>query len=507
MYFAYRGISVLVLAPLMALFASLFDPGAPLLATYTQVFMPALGRYLLQYFPVFLLGSIFGKLMSDSGAAAVIGKFVAKQMRAERGLLAVVLACGLLTYGEVSLFVVAFCVYPVAASLFKEGDIPRRLIPGAIALGSFTFSMTGLPGTPAIQNAIPMPYFGTTAFAAPGLGLVGAVVMFGLGYSWLHRRSVAARAGGEGYGAAGDRTVTGSSPQSPDATFPVFLKALTPLAMVVALNWALSKWILPGLDHAYLAEERFGGVSPESVVGLWALISAIFAAIVLHLFLYRKQLKDAVRSVNEGTMGSLLPIFNTASEVGYGAVIASLSSFIIIKESVLGLAPQYPLVSEAISINILAGVTGSASGGLSIALEALAENYLQLAASAGISPDLLHRVASMASGGFDTLPHNGAVITLLTICGLTHRQSYVDIGVVSVAGVGGRSVRGDVRGCLDGFAFWELLADCCFSVPSSHAKRNRNTRVRVSQRHLVTRTVGRYGRLSARQQHGEYSLV
>lgn len=434
MYFAYRGISVLVLAPLMALFACLFDVGAPLLASYTQVFMPALGRYLLQYFPVFLLGSIFGKLMSDSGAAAVIGKFVATRMGAERGLLAVVLACALLTYGGVSLFVVAFCVYPVAVTLFKEGETPRRLIPGAIALGSFTFTMSALPGTPAIQNAIPMPHFGTTAFAAPGLGVVGAVIMFAVGYLWLDRRFRDARRRGEGYGAVGDTVAADGPPRALAATGSAFLKAMTPLAMVVALNLTLSKWILPGIDHSYLEESRFGGVTTESVLGLWALISAIFAAILLHLAIYRRQLVHPVRSVNEGALGSLLPIFNTASEVGYGAVIASLASFIVIRDSVLGLAPGYPLVSEAISINILAGITGSASGGLSIALDALGASYVELAAAAGISTELLHRVASMASGGFDTLPHNGAVITLLAICGLTHRQSYLDIAVVAVAG-------------------------------------------------------------------------
>ena len=182
------------------------------------------------------------------------------------------------------------------------------------------------------------------------------------------------------------------------------------------------------------ADARFGGVSPESVLGLWALIAAIFAATLLHLIIYRRQLGDWVQSVNRGTMGSLLPIFNTASEVGYGATIASLSSFVLMKDSVLGLARDYPLVSEAVSINILAGITGSASGGLSIALDSLAESYLQLANQAGISPELLHRVASMASGGFDTLPHNGAVITLLTICGLTHRTSYLDIAMVAVVG-------------------------------------------------------------------------
>lgn len=188
------------------------------------------------------------------------------------------------------------------------------------------------------------------------------------------------------------------------------------------------------MDTSYLADTKFGAVNSESVLGLWALITAIFVAILLHLFIYRNQLKNWVRSVNDGTMGSLLPIFNTASEVGYGATIVSLSSFAIIKDSVLSIAPKYPLVSEAISINVLAGITGSASGGLSIALEALSQSYLQLAQQTGISPDLLHRVASMACGGFDTLPHNGAVITLLTICGLTHRKSYLDIAMVAVAG-------------------------------------------------------------------------
>ena len=436
MYFAYRGINVLVLAPVMALLACLFHADAPLLASYTQVFMPALGGYLLQYFPVFLLGSIFGRLMSDSGAAAVIGRFVAFRLGAERGVLAVVLACAVLTYGGVSLFVVAFSVYPIAAELFRAGQIPKRLIPAAIALGSFTFTMSALPGTPSIQNAIPMPFFGTTAFAAPLLGVIGAVVMFGAGYLWLDGRARRAQRRGEGYGEPPDDGETageaGEARRVPPA--PAFVKAVTPLVMVLLINLALSRWVFPAMDLGYLAETRFGATNPAAVIGLWSLIAAIFGAILLHLILYRRQLRSPVAAINEGTFGSMLPIFNTASEVGYGATIAALSSFARIRDSLLGLAPSYPLVSEALSINVLAGITGSASGGMSIALEALAESYLQLADAAGVSPELLHRVATMASGGFDTLPHNGAVITLLTICGLNHRRSYPDIAVVSVAG-------------------------------------------------------------------------
>ena len=426
MYFAYRGINVLILAPLMALFACLFHSSTPYLATYTQIFMPALGSYLLKYFPIFLLGSIFGKLMNDSGAAGIIGNFIAGKLGSERGLLAVVLACGLLTYGGVSLFVVAFCMFPIANSLFQNGNIPKRLIPGAIALGSFTFTMTALPGTPAIQNAIPMPYFGTTAFAAPGLGVIGALIMFTLGMLWLDRRVKKAHLKGEGFGEIFEKQeitrVSGIQ----------FLKAISPLIIVVILNYIFSKILLPGFEYNYLSLEQYGSTTSSKLIGLWSLIISLTISVVILIIIFKDKLKNVVESLNAGTFGSLLPIFNTASEVGYGATIASLSSFALIKDSVLGITPNYPLISEAISINILAGITGSASGGLSIALEALASNYLELAKAANISPELLHRVASMACGGFDTLPHNGAVITLLTICGLTHKKSYFDIGMVAV---------------------------------------------------------------------------
>ncbi|MDC5278263.1 GntP family permease, partial [Acinetobacter baumannii] len=143
-------------------------------------------------------------------------------------------------------------------------------------------------------------------------------------------------------------------------------------------------------------------------------------------------LKDLKGSIQQGVSSSFLPIFNTASEVGYGSVIASLAGFLILRDFLVGLAPNSPLISEAIVINVLAGITGSASGGLSIALHTMGDTYLQLAQQFNISPELMHRVASMASGALDSLPHNGAVITIITLCGLTHKQSYFDMFVVAV---------------------------------------------------------------------------
>lgn len=420
MFLAYRGYNVLILAPLMALLAVLFAGDAALmLPTYTQVFMKSLGGYLIQFFPLFLLGAIFGKLMDDSGSARAIAQGIVTRLGRERAILAIVLACGLLTYGGVSLFVVAFAVYPIGTALFREAGIPKRLLPGAIALGAFTFTMTALPGTPAIQNAIPSPFFGTDAFAAPILGLIGGLIMLGLGSWWLAAQARTLMAAGEGYGShKDDPTEQGGLPVTG------FWLALLPILLVIALNFLMAKQVLPNLDTSYLAKPEFGGLQDaKSVIGIWSIIVALGAAVLLLIGLHWRRWTDLKQSLNDGTFGSMLPILNTASEVGYGTVIASLAGFVVIRDLVLSV-PGNPLVSEAVAVNILAGITGSASGGMSIALKTLGAQYLEMANAAGISPELLHRVAAMASGCMDTLPHNGAVISLLAICKLTHRDSY-----------------------------------------------------------------------------------
>lgn len=429
-FFAYRGVNVLVLAPLCALFATLFAAG-PLLATYTQVFMPALGKYVITYFPLFLLGAIFGKIMDDSGSARAIAHAIVDKLGSQRAILAIVLSCAILTYGGVSLFVVAFAVFPIAAALFREADVPKRLIPGAIALGSFTFTMTALPGTPAIQNAIPNPFFGTNAFAAPGLGIIAGLIMFGGGMAWLtwvHRR---AAANGEGYdngplmqpGKGGTPVATASGSHDSDDQGALktkvatpFVVAIAPILVVIVMNLLLVRVVFPRMDTAYLGEKAYGETTMSAVGGIWAIIVALVVSILLAIGLNWKRLEDAKKSVNQGTMGSLLPIFNTASEVGYGAVIASLPAFSMIRDAVLGISGN-PLVNLAVAVNVLAGITGSASGGMSIALQTLGETFRQQAEQQGISLELMHRITAISSGGFDALPHNGAVITLLAICG------------------------------------------------------------------------------------------
>jgi len=428
MVLAYRGVSMIVLAPLAALVAACCDPHAPLLASYTQVFMPALGRFIAAYFPLFLLGAIFGRLMEESGSSAAIADAVAGLLGPRHAVWAIVIATAVLTYAGVSVFVVVFAVYPLAAALFREAGIPKRFLPGTIACGSFTFAMTALPGSVQMHNLIPMRYFGTGPFAAPLPGLLGAAVMLGLGMAWLGWRVAAARRAGEGYGAdhRNEPAVVA------DRRLPPVAVAVLPIGTVVALAFVFNELVIDGWDTAYLAERRFGATTITAVRGIWATILALLVAISLLVVLHvrgRGRLAASLAAAANATLG---PIFTVASEVGYGATIASLGGFTAISSALLGLWPGNPLVSEAVAVNLLAGITGSASGGLTIALEALGPIYLERGVAAGVAPEMLHRVASLACCGLDTLPHNGAVITLLLVCGLTHRESYADIFVTSV---------------------------------------------------------------------------
>lgn len=430
MFFAYRGISVLILAPIMAAVAILLSGDMVyMMPQYTETFMAALGGYILKFFPIFLLGALFGQLMVDSGAATSISNWIMQKLGHKRAILTVVMACGILTYGGVSLFVVAFAIYPIAKSMFQAADIPKRLIPGAIALGSFTFTMTALPGTPSIQNAIPIPYFGTNVFAAPGIGIISGLVMFGLGAMWLQSRANKAQSKGEGYGVDTQESEKLTDGVTSQGHMPILL-ALLPLLLVIGVNALFTYVIFPSVDFSNL-KDLYPKLDPAKQTGLWSLIIALVVA-CLSLVLFRlgkwNNLKD---TVNKGVLGSMLPIFNTASEVGYGAVVASLAGFVVIRDMVLNVSSN-PLVSEAVAMNILAGITGSSSGGMSIALQTLGADYLAMANAAGISPELLHRIAALAAGCLDTLPHSGAVITLLAICGMTHKQSYGNVAMCTV---------------------------------------------------------------------------
>jgi H+/gluconate symporter-like permease len=429
MFVAYRGYSVILFAPVCALLAVLFTDPAAVPAMFTGVFMDKMVGFVKLYFPVFLLGAVFGKVIELSGFSKAIVAAVIQVIGRERAMLSIVLVCALLTYGGVSLFVVVFAVYPFAAEMFKQGDIPKRLIPGTIALGAFTFTMDSLPGSPQIQNIIPTTFFKTDTWAAPWLGVIGGVFILIVGLSYLEWRRKGAAARGEGYG---EGHINEPEPIAAE-TLPNAFIALLPLVVVGAMNFVLIRAIPHFYGSTY--EVKLAMAKPivtqvSGIQAIWAVEGALLLGILTVLVF---AFKPVAQKFGEGTKaavgGSLLASMNTASEYGFGGVIAALPGFLVIQNALQAI--PNPLVNEAITVTVLAGITGSASGGMSIALAAMADQFIAAAHAANIPLDVFHRVASMASGGMDTLPHNGAVITLLMVTGLTHKTSYEDIFAVT----------------------------------------------------------------------------
>jgi len=403
MYLCFRRWPILVLAPLCGVLVTLIS-GENVLKSLSGPYSTGLANYAKLFFLIFLLGSICGKLMEDTGAAQSIAHTIIKTVGRKGALLAamsVVLIAAILTYGGVVVFVIVFTIAPIALPLFKETDLPWEILPGLLAFGGATFTMSMLPGSPAIQNIIPTRYLGTDAMAGAALGIIATIVTVVLNvlyYSYVIKKY---RQKGMGFAGLGERIYNTrfTDSQIEEKDLPNFWLSLTPLIVIVlALN----------------------------VFKIDIIYSLSIGIILLFIFFW-KRVKDKVGTLATGATNSILPLMNTCAIVGFGTLVAATSGFKLLTDSILAI-PGHPIISLAVATNLLVGLSGSASGGLGIAMEVLAKPYLAL----GLTPEVIHRIAAIASAGMDTLPHNGYVISTLTVAGMTHKEGYVHMFVSSV---------------------------------------------------------------------------
>lgn len=432
-YFALRGMNLFIAGPICAVIVAL-SGDITIFETvgtdnFVKGYMDGFSSFIRAWFFMFLLGSIFGKLMEGTGAADSLAHWVVDKLGRGRAALAVVTACAVLTYGGVSVFIVAFSVYPMALSLFHDANIPHRLIPAALALGSVTFTMTSA-GSPEIQNWIPTKFLGTTPYAAWEVSLVVAIFMAVAGYTWLQLIIKRAQARGEGFGSQmtysaaetaackknmslltekelsklSDRSVTSTC--SLEATeLPHPITGLIPLLMVLATSF---------VTHKTLQEN--------------ALIVALLAGCLTLAAINYKFIRNPSGILSEGTYGALLAIGNTSAVVGFGAVAKLSPAFVMVVDAMTSMEGN-ALIGAAIAITTVAGLTGSASGGQTIALPELAPHYLE----SGVDPEHLHRITAISSGALDSLPHNGYVVTTIrVICGETHKSAYVPVALLTI---------------------------------------------------------------------------
>ena len=394
--------------------------GDSILSVIQNVYLIKAAEYIGKYFPVFLFGAIFAKLMEEGGLAKSIANKIVDLLGAKRAILAVILGCGVLTYGGLSVFVVAFVMYPFGAVLFREAGIPKRLMPTALWTGIFTFAMVALPGTPQTQNIIPTEYFGTTTWSGIVLGLFASVLFFAIGFGYLTYRAKSLMKKGEGYGNYNDQK------SDADGVLPNWCVSLIPLLMVIVLNILLSNPF------------KWEWAKSFQIPSLWAIsISIILASIVAIIIgkerLFKEGEATCRKLINTSAISSGTAIFNVASGYAFGCVLTSVVGFEIISQMLLKLSESgNPLFSAVLATNIMGGITGSASSGMTIALAKFGETWKELALASGISLDALHRIVAVSAIGIDPVPHCGALVTMFAICGLTHKESYFDLVMLMI---------------------------------------------------------------------------
>lgn len=421
--FALRGNSIIVASLICSVVVAAtngLNPLNALMVDYVTEMMAFAGPFFL----LFITGSVFGRMMSESRAALSIALKLGSLLGAERALVVGTLVCALLTYGGVNVFIVIFTVYPLGLGLMRQSNIPKRLFMAASALGAGTFTMTAMPGAPSFQNIIAARISGTSLTAAPVAGLIASAIMLVLGLAYLEWQRRRAELSGDGFVPAPTDVI----PEMPEGTrLPSWIVSSLPMAVILGLiivprilNWFAP--LGPDDDSAYAQIMRLANDNPLP----WTVV-AMSVGTLLGFLLFPRALADMLGIMGRGAESAILPLFNTAVVIGFGGVVKSTPAFTTFSELMLD-SGLNPLISSVISINIMSGIMGSATGALQIFGTTLGPEYLQM----GLDPDVMHRLVAIAAGGLDSLPHSGAIVTTLTIMGLTHRQAYKDTAVVTV---------------------------------------------------------------------------
>ncbi len=406
-YMTMKGINIIISAVLASVIVGLTG-GLNLIEALTENYMGGFTGFFKSWFLIFLLGAIFGKVMEDTKGAKAIAYWVENKFGVKRAVFAVVASCAVMTYGGVSVFIVAFCVYPIALSLFKNANLPHRFIPAALVFGSISFTMTS-PGSPEIQNLIPTEHFGTTPTAGGWIGVLVSLSIMVVGGIILGKMVQRAVRNGETFALPyeepkGNEEIAAAAEEREN--LPNSFIAILPLIIVVGVLNVVAQFIP---THE-------------------AVLVALFVGVVAAWLLMFKYSKTYMGILTKGTENALVAIANTCGVVGFGAVASQVPAFNSIVDTLTNM-PGFEYAGLALAVTIIAGITGSASGGLGIALPILAPIYQ----AQGLDPGAMHRISAFASGGLDSLPHNGYIVTTIQgVCKETHQRAYKPVFMMSV---------------------------------------------------------------------------
>lgn len=426
-FMALRGVNIFIAALVCSLVVALTN-GLLVPKAFLEYFpFGPLGAFTFagKFFILFLCGAIFGKVMATSQAARSIALAITTSLGTKRTLWIGMLVCALLTYGGVVVFVVVFTMYPLGITLMREANLPKRIWCAATSLGAGTFTMTALPGTPSIHNVIAASALGTDLFAGAWIGIFASLVMIAMGMWYVEREWRLARATGEGF-VPNAQDLRMEEMAGAPGVGPHWGMAIVPILVVLGIIMSPRLLMLSGL--VTVGEGSLGQLvafSQQQPI-LWPSLALMIATAVA-ILLFPTLRRNTLRILGQGADDSIMPLLNTAAVIGFGGVVTQTAGFGHFAQWIVSVDLP-PLLSVFASVSVVSGIVGSSSGGLQIFMQTLAPKYLEM----GVEPEILHRISNIAAGGLDSLPHCGAVIATLMIMGLTHKQAYKDIFIITV---------------------------------------------------------------------------
>lgn len=403
---AYKGLGALPLSLIGACIVALTN-GMNLWDALSQFYMGGYAGTYSSYFLLFAFSGLYAKIMDNAGCTTIIGYKMIDWFGKKNVILVSILITAILTYGGVSLFVVIFAVGPIVFMLMKEADLPRSMIPGMIYVGAATFTMTALPGSPQLTNIIPTSYIGTSMTAAPILGIICSIALFVFGFIYIKKETAKRVAAGENW-TFPENYNTKNMEVKDRSLLPAAWKAFVPMIFLIA-------FIIVG--GRFIADAT-----------LLACIAMLLASLIAYILNYDHLKSFSIKKILTDGLGDAIPaIGGLAAVVAFGTVVQNSAAFASIVESVLSLDLS-PYLKGIVSTAVISGVTGSSSGGLRVMYQSMSEFFI----ASGCNLDILHRLTAIAAGSLDSLPHCSGLFLLLAYTGLSHKEGYVPVFVVSV---------------------------------------------------------------------------
>ena len=397
-----KKVPVVYAAAISVIFIALFNR-LPVVSTMTGDYMTGFANFVKSSWLMLLLGAILSKVMDITGAARSIASFIIGKLGVKFAIPAIVIAGGLLTYGGVSAMVSCFALYPITLAVFREADMPRKLIPATIGAGIFTW-VTMLPGNPQVQNIIPSSFLPTNAMAAPVVGVVCGVFTLALILVYLMWESNRARKNGEGFivDEETSKVLAKTDEMEANGKLPNVVLAILPIVCVAVVLNVLKQDI--------------------SV--------ALLSGIVLCCILFFKNITGVQKMLTDAVSSAAVTTINASAIVAIGSVVKAAPGFNQIVNGILNFSTSggNPLIIFGIATTLLCGLNASGMGGLSTTLSVLAEPFMAM----GVNPAIMHRIGVIASVGLDSLPHSGGIVAVLAISGVSYKEGYKYLFVVTV---------------------------------------------------------------------------